>query len=124
MEQLNLLLRTSTALLAIAAIGGIAMGRMGLVQDKKPPNALAMFHGFLAAAAISLLMFAAATIGLPALAFLALILLLLAASGGIYLNLKFHWQQLPLPKWLIIVHAIAAILGFLALLTATWMNPN
>jgi hypothetical protein len=36
------------------------------------------------------------------------------------LNLKYHWKALALPKWLVIVHAAVAIVGFLMLLVATW----
>jgi hypothetical protein len=79
-----------------------------------------MLHGFLAAAAVTLLLYAAATVGLPALAGWALALFVLAAGGGVVLNLNYHQKQLPLPKWLVVVHASAAVIGFLLLLTATW----
>lgn len=117
-----LILRTSTVLLIITAVGGIVMAgiRFAGAGDRKPPAALAMLHGFLAAAAITLLLYAAATVGLPGMAIIALVLLLLAASGGAILNLNYHWKQLPLPKWLIVVHAIAAVAGFVLLLAATW----
>jgi len=79
-----------------------------------------MLHGFLAAAAVTLLLYAAATVGLPRMALIALVLFLAAAVGGAILNLNYHWKQLPLPKGLIIVHAIAAVAGFVLLLAATW----
>lgn len=79
-----------------------------------------MLHGFLAAAAVTLLLYAAATVGLPAMALAALVLFLVAAAGGVILNLNYHWKQLPLPKWLVVVHAIAAVVGFLLLLGVTW----
>jgi hypothetical protein len=118
------ILRTSTILLAIAAVGGLVMAGIRFAGDRQPPPALAMLHGFLAAAAVTLLAYAAATIGLPALANGALLLFVLAAAGGVVLNLKYHWQRLPLPKWLVVVHAIAAVVGFLMLLTATWATPS
>jgi len=61
----GLVLLTSTVLLAIAAAGGLLMAGMRFVGDRSPPAALAMLHGFLAAAAVSLLLYAAATVGLP-----------------------------------------------------------
>jgi len=79
-----------------------------------------MLHGFLAAAAVTLLLYAAATVGLPRMALIALVLFLAAAAGGAILNLNYHWKQLPLPKGLVIVHAIAAVAGFVLLLAATW----
>ena len=118
--ELALILRTSAILLAVAAVGGLVMAGMRFASDRQPPAALAMLHGFLAAAALTLLLFAAATVGLPQMALGALVLFILAAGGGAILNLKYHWKQLPLPKWLVIVHAIAAVAGFLMLLAATW----
>ena len=119
MEPASILV-TSTILLAVAAAGGLVMAGIRFVGDRSPPAALAMLHGFLAAAAVTLLLYAAATVGLPRMALIALALLLAAAVGGAILNLNYHWKQLPLPKWLVLVHAGAAVAGFVLLLAATW----
>jgi hypothetical protein len=118
MEPATILL-TSTILLAVAAVGGLIMAGIRFAGNRQPPTALAMLHGFLAAAALTLLLYAAATVGLPTMALYALVLFLLAAGGGAVLNLNFHQKQMPLPKWLIVVHASAAVVGFVLLLTAT-----
>ena len=115
-----LILRTSTILLAIAAVGGLVMAGIRFAGERQPPTALAMLHGFLAAAAVTLLLYAAATVGLPGMALIALVLFLAAAAGGVILNLNYHWKQLPLPKWLVVVHATVAVVGFVLLLLATW----
>jgi len=86
----TLILRTSTILLAIAALGGLAMAGIRFAGDRQPPASLAMLHGFLAAAAVTLLLYAAATIGLPALANWALVLFVVAAGGGAFLKLGYH----------------------------------
>jgi hypothetical protein len=114
------ILWTSTILLVIAAAGGLVMAGIRFAGDRQPPASLAMLHGFLAAAGLTLLLYAAATVGLPGMALAALVLLLVAAGGGVILNLNYHWKQLPLPKWLIVVHAIAAVVGFVLLLVVTW----
>jgi len=119
MEPASVLI-TSTVLLAVAAAGGLVMAGIRFMGDKPPQPSLAMLHGFLAAAAVTLLLYAAATVGLPRLALVELVLFLVAAGGGAILNLNYHWKQLPLPKWLIVVHAGAAIVGFVLLLAATW----
>jgi hypothetical protein len=119
MEPASMLL-TSTVLLAIAAAGGLIMAGIRFVGDRQPPASLAMLHGFLAAAAVTLLLYATATVGLPGMALAALVLFLAAAAGGVILNLNYHWKQLPLPKGLIIGHAVAAVAGFVLLLVATW----
>lgn len=115
-----LILLTSTILLAAAAVGGLVLAGIRFVADRSPPASLAMLHGFLAAAAITLLLYAAATVGLPPMALIAVALFLAAAVGGAILNLNYHWKQLPLPKWLVLVHAGAAVAGFVLLLAATW----
>lgn len=117
-----LILRTSSILLAVAAAGGLAMAGIRFAGDRQPPPWLAMLHGFLAAAAVTLLLYAALTVGLPGMALTALVLFLVAAGGGVILNLNYHWKQLPLPKWLVIAHALAAVAGFLLLLWVTWMR--
>src|SRR5450755_1860689 len=119
MEPASILI-TSTVLIALAAAGGLVMAGIRFVGDRPPPAPLAMLHGFLAAAAVTLLLYAAATVGLPVIALVALALFLAAAGGGAILNLNYHWKQLPLPKWLVVVHAIAAIAGFVLLVAATW----
>jgi len=86
----TLILRTSTVLLAIAALGGLVLAGYRFAGNRQPPTALAMLHGFLAAAAVTLLLYAAATVGLPGMALVALLLFLLAAGGGVILNLNYH----------------------------------
>ena len=114
------ILRTARILLAIAAVGGLIMAGIRFAGDRQPPVAVAMLHGFLAAAAVTLLLYGAVTIGLPSMALGALVLILLAAAGGAILNLNYHWKQRPLPKWLVLVHGLVAVAGFLLLLSATW----
>ena len=121
MEPASILI-TSTVLLAIAAAGGLVMAGIRFMGDRPPPASLAMLHGFLAAAAVTLLIYAAATVGLAGIALVALALFLAAAVGGAILNLNYHWRQLPLPGWLVIVHAIAAVAGFALLVAATWQT--
>jgi len=118
MEPLRMM-ETSTVLLLLAALGGVVMAGIRFSGKPYPPTWLAMLHGFLAGAAVTLLIYAWATIGLPTLAIVATVLFVLAALGGAVMNLGFHWKQLALPKWLVFVHAGVAVLGFLLLLVAT-----
>jgi hypothetical protein len=67
----TLLLQTSAALLAMSALGGAAMAVIRFSGKPHPPAWLAMLHGFLAAAGLTLLVFAAATVGVPSLALFA-----------------------------------------------------
>jgi uncharacterized membrane protein HdeD (DUF308 family) len=120
MMEPDLMLKTSTVLFAIAALGGATMAILRFSGKPHPPSWLAMVHGFLAAAALTLLVFAAFTTSVPGLATLALILFLVAAAGGVLLNLRFHLKDIPLPKWLVLVHGGIAVIGFICLLIATW----
>jgi hypothetical protein len=124
MEPLTLM-KTACVLLAITAVGGLAMAGMRFASKPNPPAWLAMLHGLLAGAALTLLLYGYFTVGLPALAGWALLLFVLAAAGGAYLNLNFHWKMLPLPMGIIVGHAGVAVVGFVLLLLATWsaMRP-
>ena len=115
-----LMVRTAAVLLAIAALGGMALAAIRFDGTQQPPAWLAMIHGLLAAAAITLLTYAWFTKGLSLAASAALVLFLIAAAGGAYLNLNFHWKQLLLPKGLIVGHALGAIAGFVLLLVAVF----
>jgi len=119
-----LIMQTSAALLAVSAVGGATMAVIRFSGKPHPPTWLAMLHGFLSAAAVTLLLYASFTVGLPSLANLALVLFLAAAAGGVFMNLNFHWKMLPLPKWLVIVHGAIAVVGFLLLLTAVFSTPH
>lgn len=116
----TLMMQTATVLLAVSAAGGLTMAAIRFGGKPHPPTWLAMVHGFLSAAALTLLIYAYLTVGLPGMAQLALLLFLAAAAGGAYMNLNFHWKMLALPKWLVLVHAGIAICGFLLLVIATW----
>jgi hypothetical protein len=116
----TLIIRTAAVLLTIAALGGVAMAGMRFAGDKQPPAWLAMVHGLLAAAAVTLLIYAAATVGLPGIALGALVLFVVAALVGVHLNLSYHWKQVLLPKGLVVGHALVAVIGFLMLLIAAF----
>jgi hypothetical protein len=115
-----LMMQTATGLLAVSAAGGMTMAVIRFGGKPQPPTWLAMLHGFLSAAALTLLIYACFTVGLPGMAQLALVLFLVAAVGGTFMNLNFHWKMLALPKWLVLVHAGIAVCGFLLLVVATW----
>jgi hypothetical protein len=116
----RLILQTSSALFAITAVGGIVMALLRFGGKPHPPSWLAMLHGLLAAAGMTLLAYASATMPVPSLAIIAVVLFAVAALGGVVLNLHFHLNGIPLPIWLVIVHALVAVAGFAALLLAAF----
>lgn len=119
MESLRML-QTAVALFAIAAAGGLLMAGIRFMGKSNPPTWLAMLHGLLGGAGLTLLLYAACTTGIPRSAQLGLVLLLLAAAGGAWLNLAYHWKQRPLPGGLVAGHALLAVAGFALLLMAAF----
>ena len=108
----GLLLKTATILLALTAIGGIVMAVMRFGGADRPPSWLAMLHGLLAGSGLTLLLYAGFTVGISRFAWIGIILLVAAALGGLFLNLAYHDKQLALPKGIIVLHALLAVVGF------------
>jgi hypothetical protein len=103
-------------LFAIAAIGGLVMAFQVFTGRDRPWSWLAMGHGFLGAAGITLLAWATAMAGVRSLVNVGLVVLLLAVLGGVTLALKYHVKMLPLSKPLVLGHAAMAVVGFVLVL--------
>ena len=116
MDSLTML-KTAAWLLGIAAAGGLLMAvqRLG-GRWPRPPDALAMLHGLLAAAGLTLMIYAAIVAGVPSLALGAIALFILAALGGLFLNLMFHQKRIDLPKGIVLGHGAVAVVAYLMLL--------
>ena len=106
---------TALILLAITAAGGLLMAGLRFAGHDRPPSWLAMLHGLLAGSGLTLLLYAGLTQGLSTMRWGGIVLLVLAALGGLVLNLRYHDKQLPLPIGLMVGHAVLAVLGFLLL---------
>ena len=65
MDALSMM-KTAAVLLGIAAIGGLVMAVIRFRGADRPPTIVLMAHGLLAAAALTLLLYACFTVGLPA----------------------------------------------------------
>ena len=116
--SIQILLWTVVVLFAIAAAGGLVMAGIRTFSDSNPPAWLAMFHGLLAGAGLTLLLFATFTVGIPKYATWALILLVVAALGGLFMNLGYQEKRELLPKPVMYVHALIAVIGFILLIVA------
>jgi hypothetical protein len=114
------MLRTAVVLLAITAVGGLLMAGLRFSGRPHPPSLITMVHGLLAASGLTLILYAAFTAGLPGGAWAGLLLLLVAVLGGLVLNLRYHWERLELPIWLILVHAGVAAAGLVVFAIAAW----
>ncbi|MEO8002605.1 MAG: hypothetical protein ABI644_12075 [Arenimonas sp.] len=118
--KIMIMMQTAVVLFALAALGGILMAGIRFSGRPRPPSWLAMGHGFMAAAGLTLLIYAELTVGIPALAELALGLFIVAAMGGAMMNLLFHSKQLPLPIPLMLLHATLAVSAFVVLLCSVF----
>src|SRR5438045_7337066 len=116
----SLMLRTAAWLFVLTALGGLTMAGIRFVGQRNPPVWLSMAHGFAAGAGATLLAYAVATAVVPGTAQAALLLFVLAAAGGVLMTLRFQWLQRLLPAWLVLVHALAAVTGFVLLLVAAF----
>ncbi len=107
------MMKTATILLALTAAGGVVMAIIRFGGADRPPSWLAMAHGLLAGSGLTLLLYAGFAAGIPSLAWTGIALLVAAALGGTYLNLAYHAKLLPIPKGIIVIHALLAVAGFL-----------
>ena len=117
------MMKTAAVLLGIAAIGGLLMAVIRFRGADRPPTVVLMAHGVLAAAALTLLLYACFTVGLPALAMAATGIFVVVAIVGATLNLKYHSRMLPLPKTPIVIHGLVAVAGYVLLLLAVMAPP-
>ena len=114
------MLRTGVILLVLTALGGVLAAGFRFTGRPHPPTLLAMAHGLLASAGLTLVVYVAAVQGLPGNGWIGLVALLAAVLGGLVLNLGYHWKNLPLPVWLVLAHAVIAAGGLVLLALAVW----
>ena len=104
-------MNAAAIVLSLAALGGLTMLGIRLSGSPRPPTWLALGHGAIAATGIALLTYAAVTAGIPAMAQVALGLIVLAALGGITIFVLYHLKNLPLPIPIVLGHGLLALTG-------------
>ena len=114
------MLRTAIVLLAITAVGGLLMAGLRFSGHPRPPSSIAMVHGLLAAAGLTLILYAGLASGMPGGGWGGLVLLLIAVLGGLVLNLRYHSEGIELPIGLMLGHAALAVAGFVVLAISVW----
>ena len=114
------MLQVACGLFVLTALGGLAMAGIRFGGKRNPPVWLAMAHGLLAGAAVTLLAYAALVAGIAVIGWWALLLFLVAAAGGATLFLAYEWKRILLPGWLVGVHAVVAVIAFALLLVAAF----
>jgi hypothetical protein len=109
---------TAAIVLGLAAVGGATLAGIRLKGAPFPPMWLALVHGVVAAVGLILLIYHAATTGVPRFAQAAIGIFVLAAIGGATMFLGFHLKEKPLPIPFVIGHGLAAVTGYVLLLVA------
>jgi len=102
-------------ILAIAALGGLTLAGVYVLQGRLAPWPLSLLHAALAAIGLLLLIYAAVTSGISAATLAALVILIVAPLGGFYLA-SIHLQGVVAKKSIVFIHAGVAVIGFLTLL--------
>lgn len=105
----------------LGALGGLVLAFRAL-GGRELPWALAIGHGALGAAGLLLLLVAVMGGAGGQLTLAGLIVLVLAALGGFYL-LSFHLRGRTHPAPVILVHALAAVIGVGLLIAAALFGP-
>lgn len=112
------ILFSACVLFALAAAGGIVMALIRLGGRRNPPHWIAMLHGFIAAAGVTLLAYVSIFADVPDMAHLGLLAFVLAAAGGVWLNLGRHQKNQLIPSSIMIGHALVAVAGLALLFLA------
>ena len=110
------MLVVAAVLFALAALGGIILATLHLKKNDAPIP-LALVHGLAAAVGLVLLIIAVTQMPSAGLAGVALAIFVIAALGGFVL-FAMHLAKKSLPRGLIFVHGLAAVVAFLLLLVS------
>ena len=116
----TLMLRTAVVLLGLTAVVGVVMAGIRFGRTRNPPAWVSLVHGLLAGGALTLILYAAVVLGVPTSAKIGLGLLLVAAAGGVVMNLGYHWKDRLDPASVVVLHATLAVVGFIMLVLAAF----
>lgn len=108
------MINTSIGLFLVAAVFGLYMAAR-IFRGVLPPWAAVILHGLLAASGLLVLLWALLTGVSSAGLLVAAGLLVIAALGG-FVMLSFQLRKALPPKALVVVHALAAVIGVVCLL--------
>lgn len=112
------MLEITIGLFLVAAVGGLVMATQ-IFKGRTPTVAIALLHGPLAATGLFLVFWLWIQSQASTLLGIALGVLVLAALGGFFL-VSFHLRGKPHPKAVVVIHALAAVIGVGTLLVAAF----
>ena len=109
------MLSYAVVVFAVAALGGIFLAAKHF-KNQALPIPVVVVHGLAAATGLVLTILFVLGTADPGLASIGLVILFIAALGGFYL-VSFTLRDKPLPSPVVIIHAVAAVVGFGLLVT-------
>jgi hypothetical protein len=114
------MLQWAVGFFAVGALGGVVLAS-SVLRGQLAPWALSLLHAALGATGLVLtaLVLLGHDGGAPPHTGLALLLLAIAALGGLFLA-SFHMRQQPGPKPVVLIHASVAVVGFALLAGAAF----
>src|SRR6185503_1323521 len=108
------MITTAIGLFLAAALFGIYMA-LRVFRGVVPPWAAVIVHGLLAASGLLVLLYSVFTGAQSMAVIVGAVLLVVAALGGFFM-FSYHLRKAVPPKGIVVVHALAAVIGVLALL--------
>ncbi len=99
---------SAVAVLGMTAIFGMYLLSL-ILRNKSTPKGVTIIHGVMAAIALVLLIIYC--FGNSPSPWVSLIVFVLAAIGGFYINFK-DISGKPVPKWFAVTHGVIALTGF------------
>lgn len=109
------MLTYAVTVFALAALGGVFLAAQ-VLRDRFAPWAVSLIHAALGALGLILLIAALAQGGVAQAVWIGFVILLVAALGGFFLA-SFHLRKRLPPKAVVMIHAGAAAVGFLTVLS-------
>ena len=109
------MLISTIILFALAAILGVVLITK-VLKEENTPKVVVYSHGTIAALALVLLIIAYLNEG-DSLLMISVLIFIVAALGG-FVMFSRDITQRPIPKWLALVHGLAAVTAFVLLLVA------
>lgn len=108
----------ASILFLFAIIIGVMLAFARFGKGHNPPPVLVWWHGAFAILGFLILLYGAFFVGYPATANTGVVLLALAAIGGLVMHFRYDRRKQLIPVLMVWIHGIAAAVGFVMILHA------
>ncbi|TRW48873.1 hypothetical protein FM042_07780 [Aliidiomarina halalkaliphila] len=108
----------ASILFLFAIIIGVMLAFARFGKGNNPPPVLVWWHGAFAILGFLILLYGAFFVGYPATATTGIVLIALAAIGGLIMHFKYDRRRQLIPVFMVWVHGVVAVVGFVMILYA------